>query len=112
MSEGVRLGETVTCHVVRQRAVRLEYFTIAWNAVGAVVAIAAGVVAGSIALVGFGLDSVIETLSGGTLLWRLRQRGAFEAEAESRAERVVGMTFLALAVYVTYESVGDLRGSH
>ncbi|MBI4462062.1 MAG: cation transporter [Acidobacteria bacterium] len=110
MSERATFGDTVASDAFRQRAIRLEYFTIAWNAIEAVVAIVAGVVAGSIALVGFGLDSVIETLSGGTLLWRLRQRGEFEAMAESRALRLVGLTFLALAVYVTYESVSNLRG--
>lgn len=96
---------------LRQRAIRLEYFTIAWNTLEAVVAITAGWLAGSIALVGFGLDSIIETASGAALLWRLRQRGDLEAAAESRALRFVGLTFFALAAYVTYESVRDLRGS-
>ena len=95
----------------RQRAIRLEYFTIGWNSLEAVVAITAGWLAGSIALVGFGLDSIIETASGAALLWRLRQRGDFEAAAESRALRFVGLTFFALAAYVTYESVRDLRGA-
>ncbi|MFQ5926583.1 MAG: cation diffusion facilitator family transporter [Terriglobia bacterium] len=92
----------------RQRAIRLEYFTIGWNGVEAAVAIAAGALAGSIALVGFGLDSVIEVISGVTLLWRLRQRRELESEAESRALRIVGLTFFALAAYVTYEAVSDL----
>lgn len=92
----------------RRHAIRLEYFTIGWNSLEAVVAIGAGVLAGSIALVGFGLDSIIETVSGAALLWRLRQRGDFEAEAESRALRVVGLTFFLLAGYVTYKSVSDL----
>ncbi|MBI2957155.1 MAG: cation transporter [Acidobacteria bacterium] len=96
----------------RQKAIRLEYFTIGWNSIEAVVAIAAGVLAGSIALVGFGLDSIIETASGAVLLWRLRQHGEFEEVAESRALRLVGLTFFALAAYVTYESVMDLRYGH
>jgi len=95
----------------RQQAIRLEYFTIAWNTLEACVALLAGWMAGSIALVGFGLDSIIETASGATLLWRLRQRGDLEAAAESRALRFVGLTFFALAAYVTYESVRDLRGA-
>lgn len=96
----------------RQHAIRLEYFTIGWNALEAVVAIGAGYLAGSIALVGFGLDSIIETISGATLLWRLRQRGDFESAAESRALRIVGLTFLLLAAYVSYESVSDLWLRH
>ena len=95
----------------RQQAIRLEYFTIGWNSLEAVVAITAGWLAGSIALVGFGLDSIIETASGAALLWRLRQRGDFEAAAESRALRFVGLTFFLLAAYVTFESVRDLRGA-
>lgn len=98
--------------VYRHRAVRLEYFTVAWNTAEALVAMLAGYLAGSIALVGFGLDSVIETISGGTLLWRLKQRGDFETEAESRALRIVGLTFLALAAYVSYESLSDLWLRH
>ena len=97
--------------LLRQRAIRLEYFTIGWNSLEAVVAITAGWLAGSIALVGFGLDSIIETASGAALLWRLRQRGDFEAAAESRALRFVGLTFFLLAAYVTFESVRDLRGA-
>lgn len=93
---------------LRRQALRLEYFTIAWNVAEAVVAIVAGWLAGSIALVGFGLDSIIESISGVTLLWRLRQQGELEAEAESRALRIVGLTFFLLAAYVTYEAVGDL----
>ena len=92
----------------RRRAVRLEYLTIVWNTAEAVVALLAGTLAGSIALVGFGLDSIIETISGAALLWRLRQHGDFEQVAESRALRIVGLTFFALAAYVGYESASDL----
>jgi divalent metal cation (Fe/Co/Zn/Cd) transporter len=93
----------------RRRAVQLEYFTVGWNVIEAGVAIIAGVLASSIALVGFGLDSVIETVAAVALLWRLRQRGEWEeAAAESRALRIVGATFFLLAAYVTYESVRDL----
>ncbi len=92
----------------RRRAIRLEYLTIAWNTAEAVVALLAGTLAGSIALVGFGLDSIIETISGAALLWRLRQQGDFEQVAESRALRIVGLTFFALAAYVGSESASDL----
>jgi divalent metal cation (Fe/Co/Zn/Cd) transporter len=93
---------------LRRRAIRLEYFTVGWNTLEAVVALVAGWFASSIALQGFGLDSVIETIAGLTVLWRFRQRGLEEEHAEARAVRVVGLTFLALAVYVGYEAVGDL----
>ena len=101
----VSTASTGTWH---RQAVLLEYFTISWNAVEALVAMTAGYLAGSIALVGFGFDSVIETVSGAALLWRLRQRGAGETKAEERASRIVGITFFVLAAYVTYESLSDL----
>lgn len=96
-----------------QTGVRLEWFTIGWNSVEAVVAIGAGFLAGSIALVGFGLDSVIETAAGLMVLWRfLREAGGAQDAQVEGAERValrfVGLTFLALGVYVLYESAGKL----
>lgn len=91
-----------------RRAVRLEYFTVGWNVLEALVALVAGWLASSIALEGFGLDSVIETVSGLTLLWRFRQHGLDEQQAETRSVRVVGATFLALAAYVGYEAGADL----
>ncbi len=93
--------------------VRLEYFTIGWNVIEAIIAIGAGVLAGSIALVGFGLDSVIETTSGVVLLWRLRKEveGGNKEEskkAEKKALIFVGITFILLACYVSYESATKL----
>ena len=76
---------TEKTEALRQGAIQLEYFTIFWNGLEALVAILAGLVAGSIALVGFGLDSVIEVVSGVALLWRLQQRGELESRAEARA---------------------------
>jgi divalent metal cation (Fe/Co/Zn/Cd) transporter len=96
-----------------RRGRRLEYFTIAWNALEGLVAIVAGAIAGSISLVGFGIDSSIEVISGSALLWRM----SVDAEVhrrelnERRALRVVGVCFLLLAAYITYESVLDLRSS-
>lgn len=103
---------SVGMEALRQRAIRLEYFTIAWNVVEAVVALIAGIVASSIALVGFGLDSIIETASGLALLWRFKQRGLGEEAVESRTVKLVGITFFALAAYVGYEAVRDLRLRH
>src|SRR5712692_2976549 len=90
-----------------KRALLSEYFTVGWNVIEGIVVITFGVIAGSIALVGFGLDSFIEVTSGSVLIWRLRKHG-FNDEEEEAAERkailIVGITFLLLAVYVTYES--------
>lgn len=92
-----------------KKGLALEYFTISWNTIEAAVAISAGAVASSIALVGFGLDSVIETASGVALAWRLRGeiKGA-DREAAEKSERrailVVGLTFFALALYILWES--------
>jgi divalent metal cation (Fe/Co/Zn/Cd) transporter len=81
----------------------LEYFTIGWNVLEAVVGLAFGILAGSVALVGFALDSVVEASSGTILLWRLHSEngGRRTAEdAERRAIRLVGIAFIALAAYV------------
>ena len=96
--------------VLRRRAFALVYLTLGWNVVESAIALLAGWRAGSIALVGFGLDSVIETIAGLALLWRLRQTGEFEEQAESIAVRVVGLTFFGLAGYVGYQSVTSLWG--
>src|SRR5215475_13239814 len=95
---------------IARRGKRLEYFTIGWNTLEGVVAIIACAIAGSISLVGFGLDSFIEVASGTALLWRM----LVDAD-ESRRERneklslrIVGGCFLALAVYIAWESIGEL----
>jgi len=95
-----------------RRAIRLEYFTVAWNSAEALIALAAGAAVGSIALVGFGLDSVIETVSGLAVLWRFRQHGLKQEAAEGRALRIVGGTFWVLAIYVGYEAIADLWRRH
>jgi divalent metal cation (Fe/Co/Zn/Cd) transporter len=92
------------------RGKRLEYFTIAWNSLEGLIAIIAGVLAGSISLVGFGIDSFIEVTSGATLLWRM----AVDSEETTRERnerlslRIVGACFLGLSAYITYESLSDL----
>ncbi len=94
---------------LRRRAIRLEYFTVAWTTLEAVVALVTGGIASSIALVGFGLDSIMETVSGLALLWRFKQRRLEEQKAESHALRLVGATFFALAAYIGYEAISDLQ---
>ena len=84
-----------------------------WNVVEAVVAIGAGAVAGSVALIGFGADSAIEVISAVGLLWRLRKAGPHaavneESAAEKRALYVVAVTFFVLAGYITWEAVRSL----
>src|SRR5216117_674969 len=91
---------------------RLEYFTIAWNGLEGLVAVVAGAIAGSISLVGFGIDSFIEVTSGSVLLWRMSV-DAHELTRERNERlslRIVGICFLALALYVAYEGVSDLIG--
>jgi divalent metal cation (Fe/Co/Zn/Cd) transporter len=106
MSESPSLTRTA----VVQRGRTLEYFTIAWNTVEGLVAIAAGVFAGSISLVGFGIDSFIEVTSGSVLLWRMSVDANEHRRAanEKRALRFVGVCFLLLAAYVAYQSATDL----
>ena len=82
----------------------LSYLTIGWNSLEGILAVGAGVVAGSIALVGFGIDSVIEVSSGAIILWRL----VSGEHRERLALRLVGVSFLVLAVYVAFEAVKSL----
>jgi divalent metal cation (Fe/Co/Zn/Cd) transporter len=86
---------------------RLEYFTIGWNVLEALVSVWAGLLAGSTALLGFGIDSAIETSSGAVLLWRLQDRDG-HTDRERAALKLVGASFLALAAWVAYESVDSL----
>jgi divalent metal cation (Fe/Co/Zn/Cd) transporter len=91
-----------------ERAARgLAWLTIAWNVVEAIVAIGAGLAAGSIALVGFGFDSTIEVFAAGIVLWRFR---ADDEARERQALRLIGVTFFALAAYVGVEAIRDLLG--
>jgi cation diffusion facilitator family transporter len=98
---------------LHRRGIALEWFTVAWNVAEALVAIAAGIAAGSIALIGFGVDSGIEVVSAGALLWRFRQAKANASEeehgnAERRALLVVSATFFALAAYIAFEAIRGL----
>lgn len=89
-----------------QRGRRLEYFTIAYNSLEGLVSIIAGLIAGSVSLVGFGIDSVIEMISGAALIWRLGHdlNPAKRESAERMTLRIVGSCFIALALYILYDS--------
>lgn len=90
-----------------RRALKLEYFTVLYNIIEGVVSILAGAAAGSIALVGFGLDSFIECFSGGILIWRLNRHsddGEKEKRLEKRAVKLVALSFFLLAAYVALEA--------
>ncbi len=95
-----------------KKGLHLEYFTVGYNIVEAVASIGFGILAGSIALVGFGLDSIVESLSGFVLIWRLRRHGKIskdrEEKVEKRAMKFVAITFFVLGAYVLYESIKKL----
>ena len=97
---------------LHRRALLLSYFTVGYNVLEGVVSVFAGLLAGSIALVGFGLDSFVESLSGGVMVWRFRKHRALsqveEQEVENKATRLVAYTFFILGAYVLYESAKQL----
>jgi divalent metal cation (Fe/Co/Zn/Cd) transporter len=108
-AQTVQIGSSNRASLIK-RGRRLEYFTIAYNSLEGLIAVVAGLMAGSIALVGFGFDSLIEVTSGAALLWRLHL-DADESQRE-RVEavtlRMVGVLFLVLAAYVSYDSIKSL----
>ena len=95
-----------------QKALLLSYVTVGYNVLEGVISLLAGYLAGSIALVGFGLDSFVESLSGGIMIWRFRRHADLTPEEEERREKLaiklVGWTFFGLAAYVLYESLKKL----
>jgi divalent metal cation (Fe/Co/Zn/Cd) transporter len=94
---------------LHKKALILEYFTVVYNILEAIASILAGRMAGSISLIGFGLDSIVESLSGFVLIWRLKKYRTISEEEEEkierRASRFVGITFFILGAYVLFESV-------
>ncbi|MGZ9276682.1 MAG: cation transporter [Candidatus Limnocylindrales bacterium] len=113
MTEATQTGPRLA---LLRRGLVLEYLTVGWNIAEGLIAIGAGVVARSPALIGFGVDSFVESVSGGALIWRLRSEinGSDDEEAieriEHRAERFVGVAFLLLAAYVAFEAIRALIG--
>jgi divalent metal cation (Fe/Co/Zn/Cd) transporter len=95
---------------LRRRGFWLEYASMAWMTVEAAVAIVSGIIASSIALIGFGLDSVIEFFAAAVVVWQLR--GTVSEERETRALRLIAATFFALAAYLAAQSIADLVSQH
>lgn len=104
----VTVPRSVGRRQLERRAQLLAGASVTYNVAEAVVAVTAGVVAGSVALVGFGLDSVVEVSSGLIILWQFRHR--LPESRERVALRMIAASFLALAAYVTFESLRDLLG--
>lgn len=106
------VGRETTCDrtALVRRSRRLEYFTIGWNTVEGVVGVVAGARAGSVSLVGFGVDSAIEVGSALALIWRMStDMDVRTRERRERAAlRVVGVCFLLLAVYIVIEAATKL----
>jgi divalent metal cation (Fe/Co/Zn/Cd) transporter len=92
------------------RGRRLEYFTILWNSLEGLVGVTAGALAGSVSLVGFGVDSFIEVTSGTALLWRMSADADHcqREHREARTLKIVGACFLALAAYVSVDAAWNL----
>ncbi len=94
-----------------RRALLLSYFTVAYNVLEGVLSVLAGGLASSVALIGFGMDSFIESISGGIMIWRFAQTRLSEAEeekVEARAVKLVGWSFFVLAAYVLFEAARKL----
>jgi divalent metal cation (Fe/Co/Zn/Cd) transporter len=96
----------------KKRALILSYFTVGYNIFEGVVSIIAGILANSIALEGFGMDSFIESLSGSIMIWRFKKYGKIsrdeEERVEKRAAKLIAISFFILAAYIIYESIRKL----
>jgi len=111
-----RIGQSVQIAIAREaerlrrRGLALAGLTIAWNVIEAVVAIAAGIAAGSVALVGFGFDSTIEVMSSVVVVWQFRSevRSGYDEDRERLALRLIAVSFFVLATYIVVESTRDL----
>ncbi|MDD4875764.1 MAG: cation transporter [Dehalococcoidales bacterium] len=98
--------------ILHRRALLLAYVTVGYNILEGIVSILAGLSAGSVALIGFGSDSFVESLSGGIVIWRFSRGNSLskeeEIKIERKATRLVAYTFFILGAYVLYESIKKL----
>ncbi|MFA6596530.1 MAG: cation transporter [Ignavibacteriaceae bacterium] len=103
------IENSLTSDRLYKKGLRLEYFTVGYNILEAIAALLLGGIASSVALIGFGLDSIVESLSGGVLIWRLSKGRTLSKEHEEkievRAQKFVAVTFFVLGGYVLVESV-------
>jgi divalent metal cation (Fe/Co/Zn/Cd) transporter len=97
---------------LHSKALRLSYFTVGYNIIECVISIIAGFIAGSTALLGFGSDSLVESLSGTIMIWRFRKHGFLskyeEEEIEKNATFLIGITFFIFGIYILFESIRKL----
>jgi divalent metal cation (Fe/Co/Zn/Cd) transporter len=112
-SDAKTSDDRATRHALVHHGLNLEYVTVGWNIVEGTVSVIAALAAGSIALLGFGMDSFVETLSGAILIWRLRaERGSRDSEEverlDRRAHKLVALSLFVLAAYVTIEAAKAL----
>ncbi len=102
---------TASAAQLLRRGLTLEWMTLGWNVVGTIVGLAAAVSAGSVALSGFGLDSLVEILASAVVIWQLE--GEQNSRRETRAMRIIGSAFFALALYVFAQATWTLAtGTH
>src|SRR5690348_7243107 len=109
----VRVHESRERESLVRRATLLAWLGLGWHGIEAAIALGAGIVAGSIALVGFGADSLVESFAGFALLWRFGGGRASSEQAERRAQRLIGASFFVIAAYIAVEAIRSLvSGSH
>jgi divalent metal cation (Fe/Co/Zn/Cd) transporter len=94
-----------------RRAKTLSWFSIAWMAIEATVGVTAAIIAGSVALLGFGLDSLIELFSAATIIWRFTTARSQSEQAERRAQTLIAACFATLAVYLVIDSIATLASA-
>ena len=102
------MNEDHTRSALERRGLRLEYATIAWNAIEMVIAIGLGIAAKSLALVAFGLDTMVELFASGVVVWHLRHPGRESDRITAKALRLVAWAFFVLAVVVTVGAIWAL----
>jgi divalent metal cation (Fe/Co/Zn/Cd) transporter len=111
ISQPLPLRRSAEWHAAARRAKLLSWLSLAWMGAEGAIALTAGVLAGSIALVSFGIDSVIEGVASLVIVWRFTGSRLLSHSAETRAQKLVAIQFFLLAPYVTFEAVHKLISS-
>ena len=111
-SQPIQLGSKPQKSSERARLVRrakhLAWLGVGWHGVEAAIAVGAGLAASSLALIGFGADSLVESVAGFVLLWRFAAARASSEDAEQRAQKLISMSFYVIAAYVGFEAIRNL----